>query len=212
MSGLGDKFGAFPVMAILRGLQPDSAVETGRLLIENGIGALEVPLNRPGAVESIAILAKHFGAEAAVGAGTVISEDQVLKIGQAGATFAVSPHTDPVVIAATKEAGLLSIPGVATPTEAYLAIRSGADFLKIFPCDHLVPAAVRAVSAILPEGTPLLCVGGIDETNIAAFLDAGASGFGIGSALYRPGMTAHDVSTKIAELREAAERPNQVSN
>ncbi len=203
MKRLGAGFEAFPVMAILRGLQPEIAVDIGTQLVQNGIGALEVPLNRPGAVDAIARLTERFGQQVAIGAGTVTSKEQLVELKVAGAVFAVSPHTDAALIKATKNAQLISIPGVATPSEAYLAIRSGADYLKLFPCDHLLPAAVKALSSILPEDIPLLCVGGIDESNMAAFLNAGASGFGIGSALFRPGVSARAVGEKTIALRRA---------
>jgi 2-dehydro-3-deoxyphosphogalactonate aldolase len=178
-----------PLIAILRGVRPAEAIGIGAVLIETGFVAIEVPLNSPEPQESIRLLAEAFGDQALIGAGTVLDPADVDRIADAGGRLIVMPHGDPVVIRAAKQRGLLCVPGVATPTEAFAALAAGADALKLFPAEALPPAVVKAWRAVLPKELWLLPVGGIRPDSMAAYLEAGANGFGLGSALYQPGMT-----------------------
>jgi len=189
-----------PLVAILRGIRPDEAEATLEALIASGIGLIEVPLNSPEPLESIAIMAERAGGRARIGAGTVLSADEVNKVADAGGTLIVSPNRDDDVIRATKAAGLDSFPGVFTATEALGAIRAGADALKFFPAEVLGPAGVRAMAAILPKGFPLLAVGGVDASNIGTWLAAGVAGFGIGSSLYKPGLSPAEVGARAKAM------------
>ena len=186
-------FAELPLIAILRGIAPDEVVDVGITLVETGFRIIEVPLNSPEPIESIRRLAVAVGDRVTVGAGTVRSAAEVAEVAAAGGRLIVSPHMSPQVILATKQAGLMSGPGVATPTEAFAAIEAGADFLKLFPAEQLGPAIVKAWRAVLPKGMPLVPVGGITPESMAAYVAAGATGFGLGSALYKPGMTPSDV-------------------
>lgn len=183
-------FNALPLIAILRGVTPDEVVEVGTELHAAGFRVIEIPLNSPHAVESIRRLAAALGAEARIGAGTVLTTGQVADVAAAGGTLVVSPNADPQVIRATKAAGMLSGPGVATPTEGFAALAAGADFLKLFPAEQMPPAVVKAWRAVFPAEVSLVPVGGIEPASMAAIVAAGATGFGLGSALYKPGMTA----------------------
>ena len=182
-----------PLVAILRGLRPEEAVGVGHALAEAGFGLIEVPLNSPHPFDSIEKLAGALGRHVLVGAGTVLDPADVRRIAGAGGGLVVSPHADPQVIRAARAAGLVSLPGIATPTEAFAAIAAGADALKLFPAEMLAPPVLKALKAVLPPDIPLLPVGGISPDNMAAYIAAGAAGFGIGSALFRPGMTAAEV-------------------
>ena len=183
-----------PLIAILRGLRPEEAEAIGAALVDAGIRIIEVPLNSPEPFASIRRLVDRFTARAVVGAGTVLETGQVSRLADAGGSLVVMPHGDAAVIAAAKAAGMACLPGVATPTEAFAALRAGADGLKLFPAETLGPAAVKAWRAVLPAGTKLLPVGGIIPEGMAAWRAAGAAGFGLGSALYRPGTTADEVA------------------
>lgn len=185
-----------PLVAILRGLRPDEAVAIGTALIEAGFRLLEVPLNSPEPYRSIAALAQAFGDQALIGAGTVVRPEEVDRLQAAGGRLVVMPHQDVEVIRAAKATGLVCVPGVATPTEAFAALRAGADALKLFPAEALGPATLKAWRAVLPAGTPLLPVGGITPEGMERWRDAGASGFGLGSALYRPGASAQEVAER----------------
>jgi len=198
-------FAELPLIAILRGIAPDEAIDIGIALVETGFRVIEVPLNSPEPIESIRRLAAAVGDRATVGAGTVRSAAEVAEVAAAGGRLIVSPHMSPQLIGATKQAGLMSGPGVATPTEAFAAIEAGADFLKLFPAEQLGPAIVKAWRAVLPKGMPLVPVGGITPDSMAAYLAAGATGFGLGSAVYKPGMTPPDVR-RAAEAFVAAWR------
>jgi len=189
-----------PLVAILRGIRPDEAEAVFEALVAAGIGLVEVPLNSPEPLESIRRIAARAGTRALVGAGTVLSVDEVGQVAAAGGRLVVSPNTDAGVIRATKAAGLLSFPGVFTATEALAAIAAGADALKFFPADLLGPAGIKAIATILPKGMPLLAVGGVDAGNIADYLKAGVAGFGIGSSLYRPGVTAEEAGRRAAAM------------
>ena len=188
-------FSALPLIAILRGITPDEVLPVGRALFEAGFRLVEIPLNSPSPIESIRRLAADLGDRAHVGAGTVLGVADVAAIAAAGGTLIVSPNANPEVIRATKAAGLLSGPGVATPTEGFSALDAGADLLKLFPAEQIGPAVIKAWRAVFPRDVPLVPVGGITPATMAAFVAAGASGFGLGSALYKPGMTAADVRT-----------------
>ena len=192
-----------PLIAILRGLRPEEAAEIGGALVAAGILCAEVPLNSPDAPESIAILKRAHGQALMVGAGTVLSVPEVAVVAACGAELVVSPNTNPTVIAATKAAGLLSVPGFATPSEAFAAIDAGADALKAFPTDLVSPAALRALREVLPANIPVIPVGGVTIEKIAEYKKAGAAGFGIGSAIYRPGSDASSVLKKARGFVEA---------
>ena len=186
-------FAALPLIAILRGIRPDEILPVGRALFEAGFRLIEIPLNSPEPLESIRRLASELGDRAHVGAGTVLRATQVHEVAAAGGTLIVSPNANPDVIRATKTAGLLSFPGVATPTEGFAAIDAGADGLKLFPAEQLGPAVVKAWRAVFPADIPLVPVGGVNPENMGSFVAAGASGFGLGSALYKPGHSAEQV-------------------
>ncbi|WP_264580045.1 MULTISPECIES: 2-dehydro-3-deoxy-6-phosphogalactonate aldolase [unclassified Sphingobium] len=181
-----------PLVAILRGLTPEEAPAIGAALIEAGLRCIEVPLNSPRPLESIAALARLPGG-ALIGAGTVLSVDAVVQVAQAGGRVIVSPNMNPQVIRRTKALGLLSMPGIATPSEAFAAIDAGADALKLFPAEMHSPAVLKAMKAVLPADIPVLVVGGIGPDNMAAWRSAGAAGFGIGSSIYQPGLDAAQV-------------------
>lgn len=188
-----------PLVAILRGIKPDEAEPVGEALVAAGFAVIEVPLNSPRPLESIARLAARFGERATIGAGTVTAVAEVAAVRDAGGTLVVSPHVDERVIAATAAAGMVSLPGFFTPTEAFAALRAGAHALKLFPAEAASPAVLKAQRAVLPPAVRVLPVGGIVPEAMAPWLAAGAAGFGLGSALYRPGFTA-------AEVRERADR------
>jgi len=192
-----------PLVAILRGLRPEEAAEIGEALISAGILCAEVPLNSPNAPESIAILKRAHGNKLMVGAGTVLAVQEVAIVAACGAELVVSPNTNPAVIAATKAAGLLSVPGFATPSEAFAAIEAGADALKAFPTDLVSPAALRALKEVLPANMPVIPVGGVTIEKIGEYRKAGAAGFGIGSAIYRRGNDAASVAKKARDFVEA---------
>ncbi|MCW2411619.1 2-dehydro-3-deoxyphosphogalactonate aldolase [Sphingobium sp. B8D3D] len=187
-----DQIADMPLVAILRGLTPEEAPAIGAALIEAGLRCIEVPLNSPRPLESIAALARLPGG-ALIGAGTVLSVDAVVQVAQAGGRVIVSPNMNPQVIRRTKALGLLSMPGIATPSEAFAAIDAGADALKLFPAEMHSPAVLKAMKAVLPADIPVLVVGGIGPDNMAAWRSAGAAGFGIGSSIYQPGLDAAQV-------------------
>lgn len=189
-----------PIIAILRGVEPPQVRGIGEELIGAGITRIEVPLNSPLPFESIALLAEAFGHEALIGAGTVMNADDVRNVERAKGKLVVSPNTDPDVIAATKKAGLLSIPGAFTATECFAALKAGADGLKIFPAFLLGINGLKALRAVLPAEIELYMVGGVGPDDFAGYLEAGARGFGIGSALYEPGRTAHEVGLRAREV------------
>ena len=182
-----------PLIAVLRGITPAECEAVGNALLESGFRIIEVPLNSPQPLESIRLLAELFGENSLIGAGTVLSPTAVDDVAGAGGRLIVMPHSDPAVITAAKGRNLACLPGVATPTEAFAALAAGADALKLFPAEAIPPNAVKALRAVLPVDTRLLPVGGIGAHNMAAYLETGAAGFGIGSTLYKPGKTAEDV-------------------
>ena len=181
-----------PLIAILRGLAPAEAAAVGDAVVDSGFRLVEVPLNSPRPLESIAAMRERFPT-AMVGAGTVLTAAQVRDVHAAGGVLVVSPNFDAEVVAETVRLGMIGLPGVATPSEAFAALAAGASGLKLFPAEAASPAVVRAWLAVLPRGTPLMPVGGITPDNMAAWRGAGATGFGIGSALYKPGKSAEAV-------------------
>ncbi|HEY8609499.1 MAG TPA: 2-dehydro-3-deoxy-6-phosphogalactonate aldolase [Noviherbaspirillum sp.] len=188
----------YPLIAILRGLTPEEAPQVGKVLFDTGFRMLEVPLNRPGAIEAMQSLVRIAPADAMIGAGTVLTVAQVDAVRQAGGRLVVSPHCAEEVIAHAAGLGMLTLPGVATPTEALRALQAGAHGLKLFPAEMVPPAAFKAIRSILPEGTPMFPVGGVTPQNMAEYAAVGATGFGIGGQLYAPGRDAD-------ALRAAAE-------
>jgi len=187
---------ALPLVAILRGVKPEEADEIGAALVGAGFRIIEVPLNSPDPFRSIARLAGRFGDKALIGAGTVMSPDAARQTLDAGGRLVVMPHSDAAVIRAAKTAGAWCLPGVATPTEGFAARDAGADGLKLFPAEMLPPTIVKAWRAVFPAEIPLLPVGGISPDNMAPYVAAGASGFGIGSALYKPAIAAKELATR----------------
>ena len=187
-----------PLVAILRGLTPQEAPAIGHALVDSGFALIEVPLNSPRPLDSIAALAAAHP-DHLIGAGTVLSTAQVREVHAAGGRIIISPHFDPAVVHEAVRLGLACVPGVATPSEAFAALAAGAHALKLFPAELITPTVLKAMRAVLPADVQLLPVGGITPDNMASYLSAGANGFGLGSALYKPGCTAQQV-------REAAQR------
>lgn len=196
-------FSTMPLIAILRGIRPDEAVEVGEALVEAGFTIIEVPLNSPDPFDSIALLADALKGRAVVGAGTVLKTSDVARVGEAGGTLIISPNMNGDVIRATTAAGFVSLPGIATPSEAFAALDAGATALKLFPAEATSPAVLKAMLAVLPGGTRLFPVGGITPAGIAIWRAAGATGFGLGSALYRASHTAPEIRQSAREFVSA---------
>ena len=188
------------LIAILRGVTPDDVEAIAGALVDAGIHMIEVPLNSPDPFESIRRLAQRFGEDALIGAGTVLRASEVERVAAMGGQLVVSPNCNPDVIAATKSQGMQSFPGVMTPTEAFAALDAGADGLKIFPASLIGPEGVMAMRAVLPSETQVYAVGGAGASTLANWRRAGADGFGIGSALYAPGMGADEVGARAHAL------------
>ncbi|MGE8151093.1 2-dehydro-3-deoxy-6-phosphogalactonate aldolase [Pseudomonas vancouverensis] len=186
------------LIAILRGVQPQEAAAIGQALYDAGFRLIEVPLNSPQPYDSIRILRTALPDDCLIGAGTVLTREQVAEVKFAGGELIVMPHSDPQVMRAAKSAGLYLAPGVATPTEAFAALAEGADVLKLFPAEQMGPAVVRAWLAVLPPDTALVPVGGITPDNMQVYLEAGVKGFGLGSGLFKPGMSAQQVAANAA--------------
>ena len=183
-----------PLVAILRGVTPDEADSIAAVIVEAGFGAIEVPLNSPDPLVSVELIARLFGDKVLVGAGTVLEAREVDEVAAAGAKLVVAPNADPAVIERAMKLGLVIVPGVATMTEAFAALKAGASGLKLFPGEALGPDIVKAWRAVLPRETQLYPVGGVTPERIAPYRRAGASGFGIGSALYKPGASVKEVA------------------
>lgn len=202
-------FARCPLIAILRGVTPAEAETIGEALADAGFAIIEVPLNSPQPLDSIARLTRRLQGRAVIGAGTVLRPSEVTAVAEAGGRLIVSPNTDAEVIAATGAARLASVPGYFTPSEAFTAIRAGAHALKLFPAEAASPAVLRAQGAVLPPDIPRLAVGGITPETLSEWRAAGARGFGLGSALYTAGMDADEVRRRadrfVAAMRAAIE-------
>ena len=188
------------LIAILRGIRPDEACSIAEVLIESGITIIEVPLNSPSALESIELMVRSFGNDITFGAGTVVNSSQVQEVYNCGGKIIVSPNCNIDVIKETKSKGLLSFPGVFSPSECFSALDNGADGLKFFPAFLIQPAGYRSIRAVLPERIQSYAVGGVDENNFLDWFRVGITGFGIGSSLYKIGDTARKVSEKAKRL------------
>ena len=199
----GDWLHRWPLVAILRGIKPGEAVDIGSVLIETGFCIIEVPLNSPEPYASIVRLSKRFGHQVLVGAGTVTDWEQVPKVADAGGRIIVMPHADERVVEAAKRRNLYVVPGFATPSEGFRMAHAGADALKLFPAEANPPKVLKALRAVLPKEVPILPVGGITPENMKDYWAAGADGFGLGSALYKPGDKAAQVAQTAADFRFA---------
>ena len=203
MTSLAPYLDRLPLVAILRGVTPAEVVGIGRALVGAGFSIIEVPLNSPEPIESIRRLASDLGPDTLVGAGTVTTPAEVEAVVAAGGRIIVMPHADVAVIRAAKAAGAACTPGICTPTEGFAALAAGADALKLFPAEIITPAVLRAMKPIFPRGTRFLPVGGVTPDTMAPFIAAGAAGFGLGSALYKPGMSAADVAVTAKAFADA---------
>ncbi len=197
---------ACPLVAILRGVPPADCEEIGLALARCGFTLIEVPLNSPDPFESIGRLAHVLEGRAMVGAGTVLEAWQVDAVANAGGKLIVMPHADAAIVRRAKEFGLTALPGFATPTEAFAMLAAGADGLKLFPAEANPPPVLKAMRAVLPKQVAVLPVGSITPTNMAGYWAAGANGFGLGSALYRPGATAAEVETAARAFKAEIDR------
>ena len=200
---LEDALNECGIVAILRGVSPDEAIPVGQALYDAGVRVVEVPLNSPAPFLSIAKLAKEFAGRMVVGAGTVLTVQDVNMLKSAGGEICVSPDCNEVVIARAVELGMVPLPGVFTPTEAFAAIRAGASSLKLFPAEAASPAVIKAWKAVLPKTVKIYAVGGVTPENMGDWISAGASGFGIGSSIYKPGMSVDAVREAAGKLVSA---------
>lgn len=194
------------IIAILRGVKPDEVVGICETIMEAGIDRIEVPLNSPQPFDSIGAIARAFGQQALIGAGTVLTPADVQRVKDVGGALVVSPDTNPDVIKKTKDLGMQSFPGVMTPTDCFTALRCGADGLKFFPGNLVGPAGLKAMSAVLPPDVPTYAVGGAGPENFAEWAAAGATGFGIGSAIYQAGLNANDVRARADAIVTAYDK------
>ncbi len=188
------------LIAILRGIKPTEVLEVGRVLIDCGFSTIEVPLNSPDPFESIGMLGQAYGETAVIGAGTVLTVKDVAQVASVGGKIVVSPDCNPAVITATKEAGMASYPGVLSPTECFTALRHGADGLKFFPSFLVGTKGLAAMLAVLPRGTQTYAVGGVGPDNFTEWFAAGVAGFGIGSSLYKPGMSVEHIAQNARQI------------
>ncbi len=193
----------YPLVAILRGIRPEETEGVVTALLESGLRAIEIPLNSPDAFRSIEIAAKLAPADALIGAGTVLTVEDVAKLDAAGGRLMVSPNVDVDVITAAREKGMVTMPGVLTPTEALLALKAGATGLKFFPASVLGPSGISAIRAILPKDTLVAAVGGVSDKNFTDYTSIGVTAFGLGTSLYKPGMTADDVRQRAVTTVKA---------
>jgi len=203
MKQFSEYFESCPLIAILRGIKPNEILTIGEVLIEAGFRIIEIPLNSPEALKSIELAANHFTKDILVGAGTVLNSDEVQQVSNAGGRLIVSPHADPAIVARTKALNLFAIPGFCSVTEAQSMIQCNADALKLFPAEGNPPETLKAIRAVLDQSIHILPVGGITPEKIAPYLKVGANGFGLGSALYRPGDKPNEVSSKARDFFNA---------
>ena len=199
-------FGQCPLIAIIRGVTPGEAVEIAHALFEGGIRIVEVPLNSPDPLASISAIANSLGDSALVGAGTVLTPDDVRRVSDSGGGIVVSPNMNPAVIRATVEAGMVSSPGIFTPSEAFAALDAGAHTLKLFPAEAASPKVMKSMRAVLPKAVPFLVVGGVTPESVPGWMDAGADGFGLGGGLYKPGQSTQETLEKARAYVEAVRR------
>ena len=192
-----------PLIAILRGIKPTEVVDVAEILIEKDFKIIEIPLNSPDPIRSIELLTHYFENHAIIGAGTVLDEASIRSIAEAGAKLVVMPNGNGIVVKAAKDRGLIAIPGIATPSEAFAMIEAGADALKLFPAEGIPPSVLKAMKAVLPSTVPILPVGGITPEKMNDYQKAGAIGFGLGSALYKPGMTLRDIRKNAEAFNQA---------
>jgi 2-dehydro-3-deoxyphosphogalactonate aldolase len=193
MNSISHYLSPLPLVAILRGITPQEAIPVAEILYDLGFRIIEVPLNSPQPFDSITAIAKRFGHDALIGAGTVMTIGDVTRVRDVGGKLIVMPHSDVIIIRAAKQNGMICAPGIATPTEGFAALAAGADGLKLFPADMLTPKIVKALRAVFAKETVMIPVGGITPEAMAEYWNAGATGFGLGSALYNPGMTLDNV-------------------
>jgi 2-dehydro-3-deoxyphosphogalactonate aldolase len=211
MSRLAPWLDDLPLVAILRGVTPGEVGDIGQALVEAGIAMIEVPLNSPEPLKSIAVLAEVCGDGILVGAGTVLDPADVARIAEAGGRLVVTPNAEPAVVEACKARGLIAVPGCATPSEALSVARAGADALKLFPAEGIPPAVAKAMTAVLPSGLPLLAVGSITPEKIGPYWQAGVRGFGLGGSLYRPGDGPAEIASRVAPFRDAIAKARAVA-
>lgn len=203
LSRFAEMFSTMPLIAILRGVKPEEVTEIAGVIIDAGIRIVEIPLNSPEAFDSIEKVTKRLPREAMFGAGTVLTADDVRRVSDAGGEIVVSPGFNGDVVRQSKRLGLVSVPGVMTPSEAFSAIDAGADVLKFFPGELLALPAIRAYAAVLPKHIPVVLVGGVTVESVQTFTNSPVSGFGIGSSLYKPGMTAPEVGRRAKAFVDA---------
>ena len=196
-------FADLPVVAIIRGVQPEEAVEIGSAIADAGIKIIEVPLNSPESFKSIENLAKHFGDECVVGCGTLVNKKDAKRVADAGGQIAVTPNSNPAIIKRCRKLGLVPMPGWATPSEAFAAYQAGARYLKLFPASTYGLGHVKAVTAVLPNDAKILAVGGVGASDAEEWLNGGVDGFGIGSEIYKAGRSAEEVAERAAAVVKA---------
>lgn len=198
-----EKFKEMPLVAILRGLSPEEAIDVSTVLVEAGIKILEVPLNSPNPLESISKMKTHFMDQAIIGAGTVLTGEAAKQVHDNGGELIVAPNLNADVAAMSKKCGMIYCPGILTPTEAFNALALGADALKIFPADAHPPSYIKSIRAVLPRDTTIIPTGGVEPDTIATYYQVGANGFGAGSSLYKPGKSLNEIAEMAAKLVSA---------